>query len=251
MTPQSPDGQTALRAGPRSDASEGWTIPAGEPFVCSWSGGKDSCLALMEAVRAGGRAAWLLCMADESGRRTRSHALPVEFLQAQATALGAHLLVTGASWETYEERFIAALRQIAAAGVRYAVFGDLDLEQHREWEQRVCAAAGMRAVLPLWGRDRAGLMAQVFAAPISALVVTTDARWLGPEFVGRELTPSLVEEMTARGADAAGEAGEYHTAVVDCPLFSRRLPLRAGEPCARGGHWFANAVMADSPTSRP
>lgn len=221
-----------------------FTIPAGEPFVCSWSGGKDSCLALLEAAAAGGRPAWLLCMGDETGRRTMSHALPAEFIAAQAAALGARLLMPAATWESYEETFVAALRQIAAAGVRTAVFGDIDLEPHREWEERVCAEAGMGAVLPLWLRERAGLMDEVFAAPISALVVTTNSKWLGQEFVGRELTPDLVDEMTALGVDAAGEVGEYHTAVVDCPLFSRPVPLRVGQAVFNDGYWFAGTSFA-------
>jgi diphthine-ammonia ligase len=215
-------------------------LPDGEPFVCSWSGGKDSCLALLEAARAGGRPAWLLCMADETGERTMSHSLPAEFVAAQAAALGARLLMPAATWESYEQTFIAALREIAASGVCTAVFGDIDLEPHREWEEKVCAEAGMRALLPLWLRERAGLMDEVFAAPISSVVVTTDSRWLGREFVGRELTPELVAEMTALGVDAAGEVGEYHTGVVDCPLFSRPVPLRIGEPYSKDGYWFAN-----------
>jgi uncharacterized protein (TIGR00290 family) len=217
------------------------------PFVCSWSGGKDSCLALHVAVRQGGRPRHLLCIADESGERTRSHGLPVALVHAQAAALGLPLMVRPASWESYEEAFIAALRGLAAQGVTAGVFGDIDVDDHRAWEEKVCAAAGLHAFLPIWKWARRDALREMFAAPISATIVATRARVLDSRFVGRRLTPELVDEIERAGADAAGELGEYHTAVTDCPLFSRPVPLRVTGSQRVNDHWFA-IVHADGAT---
>jgi diphthine-ammonia ligase len=214
------------------------------PFVCSWSGGKDSCLAYHAAVRAGGVPRWLLCMTDETGARTRSHALPVEFVRRQAAALGLPLMVRSATWEQYEDQFIAALRELAADGVRAGVFGDIDIEDHRAWEEKVCAAAGLAAFLPLWGMPRRMLVDEVFAAGIRATIVTTEARVLDDTFIGRELTPLLVGEIEAAGSDAAGELGEYHTAVTDAPLFAAPVPLQVRGTIRAPGHWHAELTVA-------
>jgi uncharacterized protein (TIGR00290 family) len=223
----------------------------GLPFVCSWSGGKDSCLAYHAAVRAGGVPRWLLCMADETGARTRSHALPVEFVHRQAAALGLPLMVRSATWEQYEDQFIAALRELAADGVRAGVFGDIDIEDHRAWEEKVCAAAGLAAFLPLWGMPRRGLLDEVFAAGIRATIVTTEARMLGDAFIGRELTPAVVDEIEAAGSDAAGELGEYHTAVTDAPLFVVPVPLRVRGATRAPDHWHAEVTVAAATVADP
>jgi uncharacterized protein (TIGR00290 family) len=210
------------------------------PFFCSWSGGKDSCLALHRAVRAGGVPRRLLCMLDETVEHTRSHGLPVAFLQAQARALGIPLIFRSATWDDYERVFVDALQELAQEGVEAGVFGDIDIEEHREWEERVAATAGLGAFLPLWGASRRDLLEEMFAMWMRATIVTTDARVLGKEFIGRELTPDLVGELEAAGSDAAGENGEYHTAVTECPLFSGRIDLRVqGVRRVEEDHWQA------------
>ncbi len=218
---------------------------AGRPFVCSWSGGKDCCLALQEAAAAGGVPAALLCMLDESGSRTRSHGLPLSVVQAQAAALGLPLTVRSASWSKYEAAFIDALTALAAGGVEAAVFGDLDLEEHRLWEETVCGRAGLLPFLPLWGRPRVAVLDALFAQGILATVVTVQAGALAPEFVGRTLTPASVKEIESAGADPAGELGEYHTLVTDCPLFAHPLPVHVAGRVRRDDHWFARLVVED------
>jgi hypothetical protein len=119
-------------------------------FFCSWSGGKDSCLALYRAMKAGATPHFLFTMLEESGERSRSHGLPLEILRAQALSLGIPLKTRCASWSEYEAVFIAALQEMAESGVRAGVFGDIDIDSHREWEKMVCHRAGMEAYLPLW-----------------------------------------------------------------------------------------------------
>jgi diphthine-ammonia ligase len=208
-------------------------------FFCSWSGGKDSCLALYRAIRAGGRPARLLTMLAEGGERSRSHGLGVDVLRAQAAALGIPIAFRSASWSDYEESFLDAAREMKSSGLEAGVFGDIDLAEHREWVERVCAAAGVEAFEPLWGRQRRELLEEFIAAGFVARIVVVredalDESFLA-SFLGRTLDRELVAELESRGVDASGEKGEYHTVVTDGPLFARALEIEERGRVVRDG----------------
>lgn len=191
--------------------------------LCSFSGGKDSCLALWRARKLGIDVRTLLVMFEESGERSRSHSIPLPLIQLQAQALGLDLVVRNASWKTYETVFTETLRQLRTSGHEQAVFGDIDLQAHRDWEERVCAAAGIEAVLPLWLQDRRALADEVLAVGFRAVVVCTDSRYLGDEFCGRQYDAQFIADLPA-GVDACGENGEFHTFVYDGPCFQHAVP---------------------------
>ncbi|HSC20158.1 MAG TPA: diphthine--ammonia ligase [Solirubrobacterales bacterium] len=224
----------------------------GVPVFCSWSGGKDSALALHEAVRAGAEPRFLVSMMIESGDRSRSHGLRRELIAAQADALGLPVRFGAASWNDYE----GELRRTIAAGVidqrvGAGVFGDIDIERHREWVERVALEAGAQAVLPLWHRDRRQLMDDLLAAGFKAVVVAVRDGVLSPDLLGRTIDAGLVEEIVAAGADAAGENGEYHSVVVDGPGFRYGLDLEIGERSLRDGVWFVDLdLFGQTATSR-
>lgn len=209
-----------------------------EPIICSWSGGKDSCFALMEAVRQGFRPAALLNVLNENGQISRSHALPVSLLQQQANALQLPLTTVASSWAAYETHFVQTLTQLAQQhNATAAVFGDIDLQPHREWEEKVCAAAGIRALLPLWQEHRKMLVYRMLAAGIKCMIVSCNAH-LGKSFLGRMMDDVLIAELEEKGVDVCGENGEFHTLVVDCPLYSAPLILPEYEGVQHEGYWF-------------
>ncbi|THF84784.1 adenosine nucleotide hydrolase [Deinococcus sp. KSM4-11] len=198
------------------------------PFITSWSGGKDSALAFHRIRRAGGRPTAILNVLDETGERTRSHGLRPEVVQAQAAALGVPLWTANASWAAYEPKFTALLARAAGAGATRAVFGDIDLQAHRDWEEQVCAAAGITAALPLWLEPRRTLVDELLGLGFRARIVAVREDALPTAFLGRELDAALVGEIEAHGADACGENGEYHTVLVDGPDFTHPLDLVPG-----------------------
>jgi len=199
---------------------------AGRPFFVSWSGGKDGYLALHRAVARGGRLAALLTMTEADGRRTKSHALPVSLVRRQAAALGVPLVLRGASWDDYENAFLDGLAELRdGLGLGLGVFGDIDLQPHRDWVERVCGEAGIEAALPLWLEPRRRLLDELFAAGVSATVVVVNGDRLDARFLGRRLDPALVDELEAAGVDACGEEGEFHTVVTDAPLFAAPVAL--------------------------
>ncbi|WP_412026869.1 hypothetical protein [Deinococcus yunweiensis] len=198
------------------------------PFVTSWSGGKDSALAFHRLKRAGVPPLAILNVLDENGTRTRSHGLRPEVLRAQADALGMPLWTANASWASYEVEFTALLTRAARTGASTAVFGDIDLQAHRDWEEQVCAAAGIIPALPLWLEPRRALVDELLDSGFRALIVAVREDALPADLLGRELDAGLVQEIEAHGADACGENGEYHTVVVHGPDFAHLLKLVPG-----------------------
>lgn len=211
---------------------------AGRPFFCSWSGGKDSCLALYHAIRDGGRPHSLLTILSEDGVTSRSHALPKPLLEEQARLLGLRSTFRNASWQQYEEEFIAALREYRKAGIEVGVFGDIDVEPHREWVRRVCDSAGIKPVHPLWQQNRRELLEEFIGLGFKARVVVLNERKLDRSFLGKSITPRTITEMEEAGIDPSGELGEYHTVVTDGPLFSARIEIKTAGQQHNEGYWF-------------
>jgi diphthine-ammonia ligase len=188
----------------------------------SWSGGKDSMLARLRAQQVGVQAPLLVTMFDERGA-SKSHALPRELLQAQADALGAELLVVPSAPGRYGEAFDTALRAVRERGIGNMVFGDIDLQAHRDWIEPACARAGVQAVFPLWGQTRAALARQIVECGIRARVVCADTQRLGAPWCGREYDAAFIDSLPP-GVCPCGEDGEFHTFVWDGPGFA--VPLR-------------------------
>lgn len=217
----------------------------GVPFVCSWSGGKDSSLALYRAVSVGAKPTFLFTMLDESGKRSRSHALPLEVLEAQAFSLGIPLRTASASWSEYEAVFIATLQELAECGVEVGVFGDIDIDSHREWEEMVCGQAEMQAYLPLWKTPREHLLNEFLTLGFEGMIIVTKATKLGKEYLGKKLDRELIEQFRAVGVDPSGEAGEYHTVVTNGPLYSETLNIVKGNTIRHSGYWFLDITLVE------
>jgi uncharacterized protein (TIGR00290 family) len=209
----------------------------------SWSGGKDSMLALHRALAAGWRVEALLAMFDETGQRSRSHAIAPALMQAQAAALGIPLVTRQAGWHDYEAVFSDQLRAFAGQGLTHGLFGDIDLQPHRDWEEKVCAQAGLRAELPLWQQPRRALVDELLALGYRARVVCVDARWLDAGFCGREFDAAFLADLPP-GVDACGENGEFHTFVyagprLAQPVAHRLVAVHEIKPVAPApGHYF-------------
>lgn len=214
----------------------------GQPAAVSWSAGKDSCLSLHRAVSQGLQVRFLLNMVNSDAGRSMSHGLDPRLIAAQADALGIPLVQQKTTWDTYEDNFKQTVADMRQQGVEVVVFGDIDIEGHRQWVERVCAELGVTPLLPLWGDDPAALLYEFVNAGFEALVVTVRVGMLGEEWLGRTLDRKLVAELLRLGADTGvhpcGEQGEYHTLVVDGPLFKKRLTIGDVSTIPREGYLF-------------
>ncbi|XKE95169.1 diphthine--ammonia ligase [Metaplanococcus flavidus] len=198
-------------------------------FVMSWSGGKDSALAYYRAVLDGNVPVALLTMFEEDGSKSRSHGLPLEIMEAQAERMGLPLRIGKADWNNYEKEFISLLKNFKSEGIDMGVYGDIDLEDHRAWVQKVSKEADIEVSHPLWGEPRRNLLEELIAEGFKAVITVVDTARMDPKFLGREFTLELIEELEALGIDACGEEGEFHTVIVDGPIFVEAVPAVFGE----------------------
>ena len=210
--------------------------------VLSWSGGKDSALALW-AMREeqGVEPTALLTTFTEDYGRVSMHAVRRELLEAQATAVGVPLVEVGipavCSNEVYEERMAAALAAPPFAEVEEFAFADLFLADIRAYREERLAAIGRRATFPVWGRDTAALAARFVDLGFEATLVCVDPRRLDPAFAGRRFDRALLADLPA-GVDPCGENGEFHTFVTAGPIFSAPVTVEHGETVERDGFVF-------------
>ncbi len=218
----------------------------GKAFV-SWSGGKDSVLACYNAIKNEGiEIAYLLNMLSENGTHSRSHHLSVAALKAQAEAMGIPIVQRQARWQGYEEEFKKALAVFKEEGVQTGVFGDIDVQEHRDWVERVCSESGLNAMLPLWQRSRESLMGEFIAAGFKAIIVAVKLECMGSEWLGRQLDRQFVEDMKCLPrVDLCGENGEYHTFVYDGPIFKAPVVFSAGEKMHTQTHSFLDIVLKE------
>lgn len=208
-----------------------------QPAFCSWSGGKDSCLSLYYAVQQGGLPRFLFTMLTEGGRISRSHGLPISILKAQAQQLGLPIVFKSAAWKDYETVFSELLYELKGRGVSLGVFGDIDIDEHRDWCIRLCEGCGMKAFHPLWKRPRKELLSEFLHLGFKAIIVVTKADRLGREWLGRTVDEGMIKELEDIGVDVCGELGEYHTVVIDGPLFKSAIKIETGEATLCDGHW--------------
>lgn len=197
----------------------------GKGFAVSWSGGKDSALALYEARRMGLDIRWLFSMVGPEGR-SRAHGIPEAMLKAQSELIGVPLVVGTADWETYEAQFKAVLGGLRASGLAGCVFGDIDIEEHRAWCVRVCEELGIEAVHPLWGLSQEEILRRFLRTGFEAVVVAVDLSKLDASWLGKKLDGNAVNGLASAGITPCGELGEYHTYVTNGPIFSRPVSLQ-------------------------
>jgi diphthine-ammonia ligase len=211
--------------------------------VISWSGGKDSCFAMMQAMQLGFVPKVLLNMMNENGKISRSHGIPLEILERQAAMLGLPIVTKPATWNDYENIFVKTLTELKKNyEIQASVFGDIDLQEHRDWEEKVCLAAGLEAILPLWKQNRKELMMKMLDSGMEAYIVSCNEQ-MGDKFLGKKISMELVSELEQIGVDACGENGEYHTLVVNTPLFHYKIDVEFGGSLHHGNYWFVEAKL--------
>lgn len=212
--------------------------------LCSWSGGKDSCFALMQAMKENYVPKVLLNVLNEEGKISRSHGIPAAILQAQANAARLPVHLISSSWQEYEIHFTNALIELKKQyNLSHAVFGDIDLQPHRDWEEKVCSNAALTAVLPLWQQERRSLVLQMLDAGIETMIVSCNET-MGEFFLGKIITPALIDELEALSIDACGENGEYHTLVLNCPLFNKKINVNINEKLLHNQYWFSSLTLS-------
>ena len=211
----------------------------------SWSGGKDTSLACYRAKNIDDfEVKYLLNMVSEDGKRSRSHGIGSDLLRAQAEAIGIPIFQRKTTWKNYEEEFKKEVSVFVKKGVQAGVFGDIDLQEHRDWVERVCKEVNIKPILPLWKEEREKLLKEFIHVGFKAIVIATNGDFLGKEWLGREINGEFIEGLKAIGdIDLCGEKGEYHTFVYDGPILKKPLRFSVGKKTFKDKHWFLELVV--------
>lgn len=197
------------------------------------------------AVRADPRyeVAVLLTTVTECYNRVSLHGVRRELLEEQAQAIELPLEIAcippDASDEIYRTRMEHTLNQFQMEGIATVAFGDLFLEDVRQYREKWLPAIGLKPIFPIWQTDTAQLARTFIELGFAAVVACVDTKWLAPEFAGREFDASFLRDLPPQ-VDPCGERGEFHTFVYDGPLFRNAVPIQVGERVQRDERTFCD-----------
>jgi len=219
-----------------------------EKTILSWSGGKDSAIALMELSRDPRyEIVSLLTTITEGYDRVSMHGVRVSLLEQQAEALRLPLLKVvipqGATNEQYESIMREVLTRAQSDGVTAVAFGDVFLEDIRHYREEKLSQLCLKAAFPIWKRDTHELSTSFMKVGFRAILVCVDSKFLDRSFVGRSFDESLLADLPI-GVDPCGENGEFHTFVYAGPIFSHSIPVRTGEVVLREDRfWYCDLLL--------
>ncbi|SMO36702.1 diphthine--ammonia ligase [Gracilimonas mengyeensis] len=205
--------------------------------VFNWSGGKDSSIALYHALRNGDYAIeQLLSTLNQSTDRLSMHRVRRALIQQQAQSIGIPLemvdLPAEPSMKAYNESMGEVMQALKSDGFTHSIFGDIFLEDLRQYREQQSQKLGFEAVFPIWKRDTEELMQEFLDLDFKAITICVKAELLGKEFVGRVIDEAFVDDLP-EAVDPCGENGEFHTFVYDGPMFDRPIPFEIGEKVYR------------------
>ncbi|MEX2336475.1 MAG: diphthine--ammonia ligase [Fulvivirga sp.] len=199
----------------------------------NWSSGKDAAFALYKVQKEDEfDVQKLVSTVNTETNRVSMHGLRVELMQQQANAIGIPLqliqLDGNVSMQTYNELMGIETKKLLDEGFNYSIFGDIFLEDLREYRERQLGEKGIKAVFPLWKKDTLQMMQEFLKAGFKAIVVCVNASKLDKSFCGRLLDESFLKDLPS-DVDPCGENGEFHTFVYDGPIFSKPVNFEIGD----------------------
>ncbi len=211
-------------------------------YLCTWSGGKDSSLACYRALQEGYNISHLVNFISKQYKRVSFHGTEARMIKLQSQLLGIKLVQKETTPDGYEQEFKEAVRSVRSADLRGIIFGDVYLQEHKKWAERVCSELGIEAVEPLWGDDPEQLLCGFVDADFVAIIVSAQADVVDNDWVGRKVDRAFLEYLKANHIDLCGENGEYHTLVVDGPIFEKKIEITEQQIVKIENFWFLDTV---------
>jgi uncharacterized protein (TIGR00290 family) len=214
----------------------------------SWSSGKDSAWSLhLLRQDPGIELAALLTTFNSAANRVAMHAVRRELVEAQAHRIGLPLWSIDLPWpcsnSVYEDLMLGMCRRAIEDGITAVAFGDLFLQDIRDYRERQLDQTGLRPLFPVWQIPTRELAAELIGAGVKAKITCIDPAKLDASYAGREYDADFLNSLPA-GIDPCGENGEFHTFVYDAPVFSSAIPVEVGEKVERDGFVFADVLYS-------
>jgi len=196
-------------------------------WFVSWSGGKDSCLALYKALKEGKKVNFLLNFAVDG----KAHGINREIIKTQADAIGIKLIQKITTWENYEKDFNKEVKKLKKKGAIGIIAGDIDLEEHLKWIKRKSIELGIDYYEPLWKRKREEILNEFVSVGFESIVVycIEKAKFLIGKFINKFTLEEFIKYTKEKEIDFCGENGEFHTLVIDGPIFNKKIEIIESE----------------------
>ena len=220
--------------------------------VLSWSSGKDSAWTLHRLRQdAEVELVGLMTTVNTTHERVAMHSTRLEIAEAQARAVGLALHVIPLPWpcpnEAYERAMRGAVEDALEKGATHVAFGDLFLEDIRDYRVKQLEGSGLEPLFPIWQEPTGPLARRMVDEGVEAYVTCVDPKKLPRSFAGRRFDHSFLDDLPD-GVDPCGEYGEFHTCVVDGPMFRSPLSAVGGQVVERDGFCFADLVPVGAET---
>src|SRR5271157_2046687 len=217
-----------------------------QKLVVSWSGGKDSAMSLYELRRSKQyEVVGLLTTVTRDYDRISMHGIRRVLLEQQAESVGVPLrkilIPKTCTNEIYERLMAEEMEQLKREGIFMVAFGDIFLQDLKDYREQNLAKAGMKWLFPIWKRDSRELVESFIKLRFKSIVTTCDPRVVGEEFCGRVINKRFLVDLPPN-VDPAGENGEYHSFAFDGPIFRQSVHFTVGEKVLREGFWFQDLV---------
>lgn len=203
----------------------------------NWSSGKDSALALYKLRQESSfTIEKLVTTVNAEFNRVSMHGLRTDLLEKQAASLGLPLhkiqLQGNVSLSEYNRIMTSETNSLKEEGYTKAIFGDIFLEDLKNYRDQKLGEVGLQGIYPLWKQDTRTLMQEFLQLGFKAITVCVNARLLDASFVGRVIDQQFLDELP-QNVDPCGENGEFHTFVFDGPIFQHPISFAVGEKVLR------------------
>jgi diphthine-ammonia ligase len=207
--------------------------------ACSWSSGKDSCLALYRAVQSGVEIKYLMNFISREYQRVAFHGAPAELVHFQSQALGIPLFQRETTKDNYEMVFRNTLSELKQKGIHQLVRGDIFLIDLRDWVEDICASEGINVISPIWGDSSEDLLREFVSLGFKSVLTSAQAEKLDKEWMGRTIDEKFIDDLkSVPGVDLCGENGEFHSFVYDGPIFAKRIEITKTDKVLINGYLF-------------
>jgi uncharacterized protein (TIGR00290 family) len=213
-----------------------------QKVIFSWSGGKDSAMALGEVLSSGAYdVAALLTTVTEDYNRISMHGVRVELLEKQAASLELRLekiLISKTNDNAeYESKMKSSLEKQITDGVSGVVFGDIFLEDLKKYREDKLSILNLKGIFPIWKNDTKALAKRFIDSGYKAIITCVDSKVLPKEFAGRKFDEKFLADLP-EGVDPCGENGEFHSFVYDGPIFNGKIDFTAGAVVLRDNRFY-------------
>lgn len=213
-------------------------------FVISLSGGKDSMLSLYRMIKKSYIPIYGLTTMNGREGRSWFHGLKEDLLYALSNSLSMPIMPIDTTKGDYGVIFENALKKLKEEfDVSICAFGDIDIEEHRNWWQKSLIKTGFEGIWPLWKEERKKLVYEFIDLGFKAKIKVVNTDKLDTSFLGRDFTKELIKELISLGIDPAGEAGEFHTFCYDGPIFKNKIKFNTTKIIKKDNYAMVDFIL--------